>query len=47
MGATEIRRSIFATFLSEEMPIFVVLSMLRVSAGFLRVPGSLAVAGET
>jgi hypothetical protein len=41
MGATEIRRSIFAGDFSDEMPIFPVLSMLRVSAGFLRVTGSL------
>src|ERR1700722_11561603 len=41
------RRSIFTASCSEGMRIFTVLSMLRVSAVFLRVPGSLAVAAET
>jgi hypothetical protein len=47
MGAADTRRSIIAAFSSEERPIFPVLSMLRVSAVFLRVTGNLWVAEAT
>jgi hypothetical protein len=44
MGATETFRSIFPVGSSLKMPIFPVLSMLRVCGRSLRVPVSLAVA---
>jgi hypothetical protein len=47
MGATEMRRSIFPAGFSSEMPVFMLLSMLRVSAGFLRVQVSLSFAEVT
>jgi hypothetical protein len=40
MGATDSLRSIETLCFSDEIPIFAVFSMLGVSAGFLRVPGS-------
>jgi|SRR6516165_38588 hypothetical protein len=42
MGATEIRRSIFSREESSEVPIFAGFSESGVSAGFVDIPGSLA-----
>jgi hypothetical protein len=47
MGATDTLRSMLAAAFSAEMPVFIALSELRVSAVFLCIPGSLAVAEET
>jgi hypothetical protein len=47
MGATLMRRSMKRLRFSTEMPAFVVFFTRVVSAGFLRIPGSLSFAGET
>jgi hypothetical protein len=47
MGATEMRRSMKRLRFSMETPVVVAFFTCDVSAGFLRIPGSLLVAEET
>jgi hypothetical protein len=47
IGATDTLQPSFAADFSAEMPIFIALSELRVSAVLVCIAGSLAVAGET